>query len=153
MTDRELDALVAEKVMGLDPQDHQRWGVSDNGGGSAYASTSPDGPWHTKESLEVWLRDCKDRDYLTDCEVVPFYVAWPHYSTSIEAAWEVAVRFWPYIKLDGRGIDENNDMGWECRIWTGHGAEMEGSVSAIDKRAPRAICLAALKAVGAEVPA
>lgn len=77
-------------------------------------------------------------------------------STSIVDAWDVVERFRPYVKIDGRGLDTRGPVdrrGWVCRIWTGDGPEEDGSVSAMNPSASLAICLAALKAVGVEVPA
>ena len=76
----------------------------------------------------------------------------PHFSTEIEPAMQVFRRFMPNIKLDGRGrgLGERDVV---CRIWTGEGPEEEGSVSESHVEIPMAIILAALKAVGVEVPA
>lgn len=119
MTDRELDAAVAEKIMGWDleatrqlEKDIERAGNEAGDGSSA-----------------VW------------CEMIP------HYSTDISAAWEIAPKF-PlgfYVRLIRdtklweamlvvRGKEPNED----ALFW----AQAKG------KTAPRAICLAALKAVG-----
>ena len=126
MTDRELDALVAEKVTG----------------------------WHS---------DCM-------CYGKPAPHPPPAYSTSIAAAWEVVEKIlelthpcpYPAPKYTGRGFrlekrteDQDDCDVWLCRLPETTAAppheEMTYGVSAEDKSAPRAICLAALRAIGVEV--
>lgn len=64
----------------------------------------------------------------------------PRYSTEIAAAWEVVERFLP-MQL------EFTIGKWECWSYAG-----EKLCSAEAGTAPLAICLAALKSVGVEVP-
>ncbi len=111
MTDRELDALVAKKVMGLDV-----------GGGCSH-------------EFDVCL-------------------CFPGYSTNIDAAWMVVE------KITGNGSSGNFDIvgpgeinKWCVHFYVHKGAVSYPSGSVIDVSAPRAICLAALKAVGVKVPA
>lgn len=113
LSDRELDALVAEKVMGLSVE----WVKA---GDKSYIGTFiSDGPV-TLEGLHK--------------------VSIPHYSTDIAAAWTVVERMrddskWNTFKLvwntDGVRVSFRDD---DNRVW--------------GESAPRAICLAALKAVG-----
>lgn len=70
----------------------------------------------------------------------------PEYSTSIEAAWEVIRRFMQggmsgWVSGDGH-------VGYMAGVTTGN-----GRFEALDPDSgPRAICIAALKSVGVEVP-
>lgn len=116
MKDRELDALVAEKVMGW-----ELIGIAPSGG-------------RVVHSPRLWEKEL------------------PHYSSDIAAAWQV--------------VEKMEKDGWESGCETSKG--IRRAWFAWDRRKrfspklpkfaeaeaiPRAICLAALKAVGAEVPA
>lgn len=121
---RELDALIAEKVMGLTRHDE------------SYVTESIG-----KVLRFVWRDGCGDCVYSGDMFL-------PHYSTNIADAWGVVERLVSTpgpngdhhsVRVDYSGdavvvIDENED--WQ--------------VSAIAETAPLAICLAALKAVSQE---
>lgn len=104
----ELDALIAEKVMG----------------------------WKDPEGISLALRDGRVVNTMDG-------VSWSP-STDIAAAWEVVGR------VRERGFEVyvlgNPKTPWGCRIWDGN-QEM-GFVRSAES-APHAICLAALKAVGA----
>jgi hypothetical protein len=126
---RELDAMVAEKVMGLGEPKHQ---------------LMPCG----LESLPVAIYTCANCDHETDSRKdVDGCEYYPPYSTDIAAAWEVveklgdkdfALERWPEIPVKFRRPD------WKYR------ATFDRSVNFSDgTTAPHAICLAALKAVGA----
>ena len=119
MTDRELDALVAEKVMGC----RVAWNAA------PYCDCSVDRP----------------HDIATDDDTFEL----PFYSTDIAAAWEV-------VETLGYNWSLNRDVG---KCWNDYqiagdlkyrfvlaapGSPMEGVVA---DTAPRAICLAALKAM------
>lgn len=112
---RELDALIAEKVMGLKRSDH--WPVVD-------------------------LREDRSRplDRWDDDQgnIVPL----PAYSTSIEAAWEVVEKI-ASLKNCWRLRLEKHPQGWSVDF------ETEWKVELVAETAPHAICLAALKAMGA----
>lgn len=110
---RELDALVAEKVMGWEAVHEHDF----RDGGKQWLGTRSDG-----------------------AKMVPL----PHYSTSIAAAWEVVAHLRSlasYVRWELRG--DRHD--YNCYFCLGRGVEW---VEDIDT-APHAICLAALKAVGA----
>ena len=106
---RELDALIAEKVMG----------------------------WRKAGTL--WITP-------TGQQLVEYHHEWmpeatpPRYSTSIGAAWQVVE------KLPPHSVDINNENpgGWICSVHT-----QLGYWEARARTAPLAICLAALKFVGA----
>jgi len=109
---QELDALVAEKVMGMRP------GVD----------------WHSP---------CFDEFFCDNpC---------PRFSTSIAAAWEV----FEWLCKRGDDIAEvvqltfNVQNGWWCTSERWTQIDVQGNAPT----APLAICLAALKAVGVEIPA
>ena len=124
---RELDALVAEKVMGL-----------------------PDVGRYSREDMRSleWTHYGKNGDvhdfyYLLDEDNNPRWSV-PRYSTSIAAAWEVVE------KLTGDDGDfsfklHNYDCDWEATYLNGPRSIQIKSIAAT---APLAICLAALKAVG-----
>ena len=119
---RELDALVAEKVMGYD---HGiagcRWCQKDITGSDPYPRRNPH---------------------------------FDHYSTDIKAAWEVVdkghlygdcIRQWP---RDGEMVWQIGSPWWDL-------GRRDGGFLVIAEAdtAAHAICLAALKAIGVEVPA
>jgi len=126
----ELDALVAEKVMGLDVE----W------------NTETPCPYCDSE-----MRYCGDRSRCTQCGEWR-YGPYKEYSTNMAAAWEVVEKLcnWDVgdnmLILMGQGPDPSNpdDPGnwWEAEI---NGIKI-GKVKAKADTAPHAICLAALKA-------
>jgi hypothetical protein len=118
---REMDALVAEKVMGLVVLRDER--------------TVQNGRYQTKNGGDYIPMGL---DYYTQ--------GCPEYSTSIAAAWEVVERM---RKTHCVVVNTYQIMSFECGIvpW-----ESEGSCDvslAHTESAPHAICLAALKAMGA----
>ena len=127
---RELDALIAEKVMGTP----KYWSV--------WFACSHYGNFNGLDQAQAYAEKIQG-DF--KAHVLP-YSDEPNYSTSIEAAWEVVERLVSTpgpngdhhsVRVDYSGdavvvIDENKD--WQ--------------VSAIASTAPHAICLAALRAKG-----
>jgi hypothetical protein len=102
---RELDALVAEKVMGAKP-----WIA----------------PGHGPTALNP-----------------------PRYSTDIGAAWAVVEK----LSREVGSVEVKTHrrwMGWTCDVRPPDGKKADGFS---ETSAAHAICLAALRAVGAEVPA
>jgi len=114
----ELDALVAEKVMG--------WEYVIDGEGTGWVDKA------TEQFVTGYNNDDPSQP-----EIAP-----PPFSTSIAAAWEVVEK----LKSDNRTIDISSATpGWraiidECHDW---------KVEVRAETAPRAICLAAMKASGA----
>jgi hypothetical protein len=124
VSDRELDALVAEKVMGW------RWLKDDERPGRwLQYGTSPGRSPATGSEQVVW----------------GMMNRLPLYSTSIADAWQV--------------VEKMRAMGKEAELfWTDQGCEVffarESSIHegyGFTTTMPRAICRAALKAVGVEV--
>lgn len=120
---RELDALVAEKVMGciisFKGWRYGRCGCDD-----------------TKGPSHMWTPDHETYE-------------WPApYSTDIAAAWEVVEKMGNWHGFDfaiwKKEVGEWR-AGWFEDGWEG----LEGRADATAESAPHAICLAALKAVGA----
>lgn len=131
MTDRELDALVAEKVMGMwrepwnDEPDHW-WQRHSDGTSKMHASVKLLGAW-----------TCHSNSL-------------PKFSTKLDAAWLV--------------VEEMRRKGWATGIEAlvvepgpsyyavvcGRGSS-DGAIHVRDESAPRAICIAALRALGVEV--
>lgn len=117
MTDQELDALVAEKVMGFCIHI----------------------PGFTVNITNL-QRICKRCDKMIDIKEFAAQHGRCNFSTDIAAAWEVVE------KMQDRGIAIYFEDGvWEVDV------DENFTVSARDDSAQKAICLAALKAVGVEV--
>ena len=115
MTDRELDAVIEEKLFGSKPCD-------DPAGKCPGSKTTPPVCW-VKRGEEYGSH-------------LPFY------STDIAAAWKVVE------EVEGLGkrlalVREGSGDGWEADF--GHGE------SALENEPSRAICMAALRAIHAEV--
>jgi hypothetical protein len=108
---RELDALVAEKVMGWKPV-------------QIHSAT-----------------DCYDDEHgISKC------LEFHQFSTDIACAWQVVEKLEVNFLFD---IDNWNDQ-WKCTVLE---RGNNRSWTAREKTFPLAICLAALKAYGVEVPA
>ncbi len=120
---RELDAVVAAKVMGL----------------QVYQATEDDMIFTLEREF------VQAGDYCYDVEHHMTRLV-PAYSTSIEAAWQVVERMieqkYTYY-VGGFGTEHEADF-W---MWN----DDVGKCVAIAPTAPHAICLAALAAVGADV--
>lgn len=117
MTDRELDALVAEKVMGI-------W------------------PWLLHDEYEPKAMTCPE----TGIQTSPVR-AFDRYSTDISAAWQVVER----MQVDGSWYSISGPADGFPRY---HAEILNGWKSLAEaeaETAPRAICLAALRALGVEV--
>jgi hypothetical protein len=133
---RELDALVAEKVMGWKWQRHE-----DSKGWWCETFHDPNG-------LKALVRDEKgtrESHWWPGGEMGARSM--PSYSTEISAAWEVVEKMVgkrPAFFVMDRPVDVFSKE-WRCAFDT------SGAYSWADS-APFAICLAALKAVGVEVP-
>lgn len=134
MTDRELDALIAEKVMGLKPcRFHQEGSFS---------------AWST-----VWRCDCDNGT--TGCfpvnkEAIDHpHSMLPHYSSDIAAAMEIV----PKMSSMGHDFDLSywgHDNRWGARF-PGGPNNSKSHHEIYSNTAPRAIVLAALKAKGIDV--
>lgn len=119
---RELDALVAEKVMGLPVK------------------------WATDPYREIGMPEKGRQPYLKGVAGGVYY-DWadvPKYSTDIAAAWAVVERF---TRLNYDVALHTTREGWTCAF---RGALLADAAQA--PTAAHAICLAALKAVGWETP-
>ena len=124
---RELDALIAEKVMGW------QWvqAVDDWGQLRRFLAEPSDWRDYTPADMQTPLRASPLWDY----EV-------PRYSKDIAAAWEVVERF------DGYSLDHSQGYPYSCELWLEkrHVARITNG-----RTQAHAICLAALSAVGVEV--
>ncbi len=122
---REMDALVAEKVMGWD-HTHD---IDHCEGDSWYSHCR--NCHRTGEDEEIMCWNPRDPP-LPGCKVAP------HYSTSIEAAWEVIE------KLEKEGIIDGVSLSAiGCELYLNR-----EQLTAADGPAPLAICRAAVKAGG-----
>lgn len=120
LTDREIDALVAEKVMGWTWQTH----------------------WGPEEMRSLFPPPNSDMGYHPDV---------PEFSTDISAAFQVLaskpVGEWcPSLHMQDSGE-------WYCEIKLGYNTSYRKAVGASASTLAMAICLTALQAVGAEIPA
>jgi hypothetical protein len=128
---REIDALVAEKVMGCKVK------VYEYGHGEVLFCECGNGQHSTDEERH------DDRRIPGD----PYELM--HFSSDIAAAWlvveEVTNRIGSqYVAVQHCFVNDDDDWGWSVTL---------GDVQAQAATVPLAICLAALKAVGVEVPA
>ena len=122
---RELDALVAEKVMG--------WTMGDYEPG-LYYTTRPGGP--VAVISPTWTPR------------MPFHRFLP--STDIAAAWEVVERLYDLRWIIGLGSLAQNPRGWRCELcnmWEDDFERAPSDIEANADTAPLAICRAALLAV------
>ncbi len=126
MTDRELDVLVAEKVMGWEPKE---------------SVTGHYDQWTDKEGK---LRT-------TWSDALPIAFCWRP-STSIADVWEVVESVsneLVWLALEGPAPYDASKEGWRCSIIS---YDPDVPTHCVDAAtAPRAICLAALRAVSIEV--
>lgn len=121
---RELDALIAEKVMGITPDLKC----------IACGSTNLLIHWLTGNNM---YGDCtKNMDYKRT------FIKLPNYSTDISDAWLVVEKMGAYNDSSFSLSVGLSYTEW-CACFMGHKAWSDS--------APHAICLAALKAVGVEV--
>lgn len=128
---RELDALIAEKVMGWVSIPHPE----------------PENLFPgVRAGARSWFPPNNDYAYWRE-RFGPGYangVSFPEYSTSIEAAWEVVEKMGENrLRLD-LSVGTSEDAIAEFSRNGSEGIEANG------EDAPHAICLAALKAVGYE---
>jgi hypothetical protein len=131
---RELDALVAEKVMG--------WGWVRTMGGDIH-------------NEHIWLMPPEEaRRYLPDFRLMKPPVEWreqwrrdlPHYSTDIAKAWLVVEKMREQAWRLDIGSYYQDHHGWSA-CFDNYSTYFRSDAPT----APRAICLAALKAVGVDV--
>ena len=122
----ELDALIAEKVMGL----KLRKKKVPNGHGHPAAHYN---------LVDFWYSDHEKIGHL------------PHYSTDISAAWQVMEKLKARVTYPGYvDVATNNDKGgWSCCLVERSGEGGHPAISA--PTAQLAICLTALDAVGIKV--
>lgn len=135
---RELDAEVAKKVMGLTVEFVK-------GNPAAWeAKTGKPMRWLPNDYMVVGQKAMYRIGTFSDMHV-------PNYSTDIAAAWEVVEK----MKADGYTLElDDRRAGWAA-VFIKYGGTHEtlaqiGSETVIDKSAPRALVLAALKAVGGQ---
>lgn len=141
MTDREIDALVAEKVMGLI--------ISDIHG--------------EKCEWELWPEMFEyDSEYCYELYGSSgHYIPVKKYSTDIAAAWEVVEKLGSIVGYDFTvEITYDKDTAafpdkYFCTITNGDSNSLNPKVKLFmgssEDSAPKAICLAALKVVGVDV--
>jgi hypothetical protein len=129
LTDRELDLAIAEKVMGWEWRQFQ--------------------PRYSNEWRRVlWESHIKNPEFLPwageEMEAIESSFV-PHYSTNIEAAFQVAAKF----RWMNMGVGLGNEWFCTFRLFDENG-ESVGNPDGYESYAPTlplAICLAALKSV------
>jgi hypothetical protein len=130
---RELDALIAEKVMGIDPT------ADDQLLYDKRYLTKYDAKRILAGETSVGIVLSNDKSFN---DVVKFLPGCPHYSTDIAAAWQVVEK-----------MEQRLDLCWlgPGDVWVavlGNGEEDYQYGDAMAPTAPLAICRAALKAIG-----
>ena len=134
---RELDALIAEKVMGwamrpmFKAQKTQAYDYKDRGDWVWVTHYEQEGYEHL---IESYYPQIPEEEYESGF----------HPSTQIADAWLVVEKTSPRLWFldNGRGMIEGEDKGYRFRVGIG-----KGSAVAIAPTVPLAICLAALKAI------
>jgi hypothetical protein len=137
VTDRELDDLIVEKIFNGDAP--AQWAVRDSKGAAVHVTTS-----------EKWARIFQtENDF--DEEWVVIREPQP-YSTDIAAAWTIAekraITVTPIGTRWGAASCNFSQSGETTAVGMTNGRSW-----IVCDSAPRAICLAALKAVGVDTPA
>ncbi len=161
---RALDALVAERIMGLNIVARD-WPCGQDPEGGYYRAamcrewgTGPDGLWGERDIVfaddpDDWPPyEVKGIDYKC-AHVWPV----PAYSTGIEAAWRIVETMAEQghrmmlerLVSAGRIIREHDivqdDRIYVCTFWHGGVHDMRGGLAPRSASAPHAICLAALR--------
>jgi hypothetical protein len=127
VTDRELDALVAEKVMGLPLLwAHKVWSMED------WLTTD----YPTEQNTMAIVNEDKG-----DRISMPKFLVIPHYSTDIGAAWLVVERVTRIPESDEEATRAANTR---FALWF----ERTSLWAMTAKEAAHAICMGALEAVG-----
>lgn len=140
---RELDALIAEKVMGWVWRRGEHWDIT---------SVPGDRQLHLLESDDE-IRQQRPGEFTSIGDWPPQdgRIIWSHmpaYSTDIAAAWlivEERPQGWSLYTLCDI---QQDDEAWQCDLWRKSKTGEFEYVSAIGSSAPHAICLAALNALG-----
>jgi hypothetical protein len=157
---RELDALVAEKVMGLDISVRPKHEWKGDADGSRDIFAYEEGDYHNGPCCVRchfgFCHHCNPAGYDTPCAPSETVAA---YSTDIAAAWTVVEKMglsvvrsedgWYAIKPED--IEHSTVRGTAYPTLTLVGREF--AYNTAYETAPLAICRAALAAVGVEVPA
>lgn len=127
---RELDALVADQVMGL------KRTVRIKG---------------TVETTTIYTDSPYFNDGVSEDDMMKYYCLPLHYSTSIADAWQVVEKLqcqghdWKWFLL----LEYDNVETWDCAFHKNSKSDGgDPDIWATADTAPHAICLAALKAMG-----
>lgn len=124
-SNRDLDGLVAERVMGWQPKTLEECGYE---------------PWGIEDE------DPENADPLGKCwyppdvqDGIPFEV--PSFSTEIRAAWDVVEKVTKKFYISVTSMEK----GWQCVLC---GDETQTYIDLLYSTAPLAICIAALVSTG-----
>lgn len=137
---RELDMEVAEKVMGW-----RWWAAKNSEGVRRKFIEEPD--WKPEDTYTpLGIEQCEVRPAEGEEPYSDAHRAVPRYSTSILDAWKLVER----LRARFTNFNLHASNGWAAGFWNvgGDGKEYGGGSATADTPA-LAICLAALKAVGA----
>ena len=131
---KELDALIAKKVMGVTPK---RIAIATNDGGKSSAAT--EGGIFSESDIKQWVKDHPLYE-------LGYWEYYAHYSTDLGSAWQVVEKFY-WVSL-GRG----KGGVWACEFREYEKLELtKRGLSPMVGTAPHAICLAALKFLNIKV--
>ena len=140
MTNREIDALIAEKVMGWVKKTITLAVKNKEGYVQSWEETCLVNPKFPDVDLLHRLEFSEDQ---SDKQKMPYY------STSISDAWEVVEKMKRHFPSIVYNSSDSNSSMWNISFWKDEfGGE---SWDAIAETAPRAICLAALKVIGVKI--
>lgn len=155
---RELDALVATKVMGWKNIKHQLSNPYDDDSWEDWLGNPPLKPNDEGTRYEMRLGKCCPVCNHQDNKTTAIKVSYeqektiPPYSSDIAAAWQVVEKLFQLgfdLYLETFKDDEDNP---QCRVsFQQIDNQDKGSGPIYADTAPHAICLAALKAVGVEI--
>lgn len=145
---RELDALVAEKVMGLSVWRKPNLAEFEDSGRRGLIGVPSVLMGHSAQQINDMFHTAdllaEGDSYRVGAEDSTQLV--PHYSTDIAAAWEVVERS---RKTHSFTVSSEWEHSWHCEVKWHLEDNTQGDSWAQADAAPHAICLAALKAVGA----
>lgn len=131
---RELDALVAEKVMGLGPYLGKFTTTLNCGHEMSYQISNPDD--------RVYIEcQCSWTGWISRSGPMP-------YSVDIASAWEVVEKMKRLTEINGKTFSTRDPWQKFCHDLVGFDTDFSEAFWYVN---PRTICLAALKAIGIEV--
>jgi hypothetical protein len=143
LTAREKDALVG-RALRFSPRIVHI--ATCDGGVSAAATTSRDGPWFYEGDLQGWLAGQHARGRMLGY-AMGTWERWPHFTTSWDAMREVVERLHATVSPNGdHHVVEMELNGVDAWVCVDRMEDWQARVTA--PTAPEAVCIAALTALG-----